>query len=99
VTVFKDVAFVIQPHAIERWCSDRLGEERSPVGAKEEIVKTVRDGVVLMDLGTHRYIKNGNLVFPCKKSDKPHIFAVLTVLTWDMFANGSWQYMVEKYGA
>lgn len=51
-----------------------------------------------MDLGSHRYIQWGNLVFPLKKSDKPNLFAVLTVLTWEMFANGSWQYMVEKYG-
>jgi predicted RNA-binding protein with RPS1 domain len=95
---FSDVEFIVESHAIDRWCSDRVANGRTcdRKEAERSIIEKCRTGIVVVDLGFHRYYRNGDLVFPCKRGEKANQFSVLTVLTWEMF-EGDWQAKVDKY--
>lgn len=51
--------------------------------AKKIILNEVKNGTVLIDVEQHRYIKSGDLFFPCIKLDKTH-YKIKSVLPWEM---------------
>lgn len=54
--------------------------------AKLTIEEKVTNGEVMLDIDEHRYIRNGELFFPCTKWKRPdeQEYLVKSVLTWDM---------------
>jgi hypothetical protein len=51
--------------------------------AKEEILRCIKTGDVLVTINNHRYIKKDNLLFPCVKISNG-LYKVKTVLKWEM---------------
>ena len=80
---FSSDQFVISDHAVQRWCSDRVSPLSDRVEALEGIKQNVSTGDTFLTVNNHRYIKNGELFFPCAKI-MPNIYVVKTVLKWNM---------------
>lgn len=81
--VFSSDQFVISDHAIQRWCSERVNPECERQDARQGIEKNVKTGSTFLTVNNHRYIRNGDLFFPCAKI-LPNIYVVKTVLQWNM---------------
>ena len=75
--VFSPVKYVPTTHVKDRF-TDRIGSN------KFNIQDLVRRGQVILDTGSHRYIKSGNLRFPCIKDDEDGCYVIKSVITPEM---------------
>ena len=73
---FSPVKYVSTTHVKDRFL-DRLGTQ------KFDIRKLVEQGQVILDTGTHRYIRNGDLRFPCIK-DEDGSYVIKSVIMPEM---------------
>lgn len=90
--VFNIVRYEAGYHSCQR-AAERLNI--SETEAKEVIEQLVSTGKVLLDTRYHRYIKNGEMFFPCIKR-RDNSFIVKSVLLWDMVKDRV-QRIVDKY--
>lgn len=51
--------------------------------AEKAILIEIKKGIVLIDVHEHRYIKSGNLFFPCVYCGNSS-YKIKSVLTWEM---------------
>lgn len=93
MTVFNQsiIDYVSGPHAIKR-VKQRLNIEQDI--ADYFIREKALQGKILLDIKNHRYIKNGELFFPCVKI-KNNLYKVKSVLTWDMVSE-RFQYILDN---
>lgn len=77
--------------AVEYVASDHVVQQIQRSGqylSASEISKIVSQGVILLDYHQHRYIKNGNLRFPCIRMDKKGTrYLIKSVITKGMMMN------------
>jgi hypothetical protein len=81
--VFDEANFVVSRHAVYRWCSERVSPDSAKETAVDDITKRIKEGNTFLTINNHRYIKNGELLFPCAKLME-NTFIVKTVLQWKM---------------
>ena len=79
--VFDTVDYISSTHAEQRFIERVFSCSKEQ--AKEIILYAVRNGTVLIDVEQHRYIKSGDLFFPCIKTSESS-YKVKSVLPWDM---------------
>jgi hypothetical protein len=82
-----DVRYEISSHAMERYI-ERYPEENT-VNIRDFILKKVKEGNVVLDEDKHRYIRNGDLFFPCIKWEErgKNVYNVKSFLTWEMVSH------------
>lgn len=76
VTLF-DHGYKATLHAVNQ-IKERTGSQFSPA----EVEELCKEGEVVIDTQTHRYIRNGDFFFPCAK--EPDAYHIKTTMLWDM---------------
>lgn len=70
-----------------------------PRFAKRHLKALVEQAELLGEFGNHRYLRYGNLFFPCTlhwKSHEQDVYVIKSVLRWDMVKH-RFQRVVDKY--
>lgn len=84
--------FIVSSHAKTRMAQ----RNKVPFDlAEEKCLDTIHTGKLLLETDLFRYIKNGNLFFPCKKEG--NIYTVTTVLLWDSMVEKRFQKVIDNY--
>ena len=66
--------------------------------ANETCLHLISTGKLLLETPIFRYIKNGNLFFPCKKkSGFSNVYKVCTVLLYDEMVKKRFQKIIDIY--
>jgi hypothetical protein len=81
-------SYTISNHAKYRW-TQRI---ESDISLCEDLVAS---GDIILDFDQYRYIRNGELFFPCVKIEGG--YRVKTVLTWSDMVEPYFQKIVDKY--
>lgn len=58
--------------------------------------KLIRSGKLLLETKVFRYVRNGDLFFPCKIVGK-NVYLVTTVLNYDEMVKDRFQNIVDRY--
>jgi hypothetical protein len=85
--------YVVSAHAKKR-ISERGNFDINVANFKCK--ELINDGELMLETDDFRYIKNGNLFFPCK-NEGDNIYTITTVLIYDEMVRNRFQNIVDSY--
>jgi hypothetical protein len=97
VNVFEDSKkhYIISSHAKRRIIQRGNSNFEN---AEKDCTELITNGQLLLETEVFRYVKNGNLFFPCKKEDDlENTYMVTTVLLFDRMVQNRFQKIVDMY--
>jgi hypothetical protein len=78
MSAFSEVRYVATSHAVKQM--QRRGNQNL---SRSDLEKLAREGKVILQNGTHRYVQNGDFRFPCIRSGKEYV--IKSVIAKGMF--------------
>lgn len=90
--------FNLKKYIISAHAKKRLIERANILGkdAKDKCLELILAGELLLETDVFRYIRNGNLFFPCK-NEGDNTYTVTTVLLYDEMVENRFQNIVDMY--